>query len=119
MLKPEDRVAIETLREGDLAVARDEETGRSGIFPVTAPMSRHTTDVLWLTLEKPDGSTSRMGVTAEHPLFAVGEGWTTAGKLFPGDAVRASLLEELNVLMVEGDDPLQRVYNLEIAGAYT
>ncbi|WP_281356703.1 polymorphic toxin-type HINT domain-containing protein [Parasulfitobacter algicola] len=57
-------VAIETLREGDLIVARDEETGQSLISSVTAVMKRQATDVLWLTLEDGCGQVSRLGVTA-------------------------------------------------------
>jgi hypothetical protein len=71
VLTPEGNVAIETLREGDLVVARNEETGQSGVFPVTAVMARQANDVLWLTLESANGETSRIGVTAEHPLFNV------------------------------------------------
>ena len=33
-------MAIETLREGDLVIARNEDTGQSGVFPVAAVMGR-------------------------------------------------------------------------------
>ena len=39
-------MAIETLREGDLVIARNEDTGVSGVFPVTAVMGRQTGEVL-------------------------------------------------------------------------
>ena len=118
VLTPDGPVAIETLREGDLVVARDEKTGQSGVFPVTGVMTRQALDVLWLTLER-DGETSRMGVTSEHPLFTVGEGWVPAGELAPGDVVRDSALSELRVLSIEVDSAPRRVHNLEVAGAHT
>ncbi len=116
---PEGLVAIESLREGDLVIARDEDTGQSGVFPVTALMSRQATDTIWLTLERSDGAVSRMGVTSEHPLFTVGEGWLSAGDLAPGDAIRDSSLQELTVLAVERDTAPRIVHNLEVAGAHT
>jgi len=46
VLTPDGPVAIETLREGDLVIARNEDTGVSGVFPVTAVMGRQTGEVL-------------------------------------------------------------------------
>ena len=102
-----------------MVVARIEDSGVSGVFPVTGISQRQATDMLWLTLERGDGSTSRMGVTTAHPLFTVGEGWITAGELVPGDAIRDSDLKELTVLAVEIDSTPQFSYNLEIADAHT
>lgn len=119
VLTPDGKVAIETLREGDMVVGRNEETGQSGVFPVTALMSRQATDVLWLTLENTKGETTRMGVTSEHPLFAVGQGWIDAGELVSGDVIRDSDLRQLTVLAVELDNAPTRVHNLEVADAHT
>ncbi len=119
VLTPNGKVAIESLREGDMVIGRNEETGQSGIFPVAAHMTRQATDVLWLTLENASGETTRMGVTSEHPLFAVGQGWLDAGDLVPGDVIRDSDLRELKVLVVELDNTPTRVHNLEVADAHT
>jgi RHS repeat-associated protein len=119
VLTPSGPVAIESLREGDLVVARDEATGVSGVFPVTALMGREARDVLWLTLERGDGVVSRMGVTSEHPLFVVDQGWLTAGEIVPGDAVRDRDLQPLTVLAIELDPTPQIVHNLEVADAAT
>ncbi|NSX56968.1 PKD domain-containing protein [Parasulfitobacter algicola] len=119
VLTPSGLVAIETLREGDLVVARDEETGQSLVSPVTAVMKRQATDVLWLTLEDGSGQVSRLGVTAEHPLFAVGAGWLPAGDVTPGDQIRDKDLQVLTVLAAESDASPQIVHNLEIEGPHT
>jgi hypothetical protein len=107
------------LREGDLVIGRDEETGVSGAFPVTALMSRTAPEVIWLTLENVAGSTSRMGVTSEHPMFLVGDGWTDAGDVVSGDLIRDKDLQPLTVLAVQVDDAPTQVHNLEIAEAHT
>jgi RHS repeat-associated protein len=119
VLTPNGRVAIESLHEGDLVIARDEDNGMSGVFPVTALMSRTVPEVIWLTLENAEGKSTRMGVTSEHPLFTVGEGWVDAGELVAGDVIRDSALQELSVLTVTLDTTPQRVHNLEVAGAHT
>jgi len=50
-----------------MVVAGNEETGVSGIFPVTGISQRQATDMLWLTLERGDGSTSRMTFRGFRP----------------------------------------------------
>ncbi|MEP5759844.1 MAG: polymorphic toxin-type HINT domain-containing protein [Litoreibacter sp.] len=119
VLTPNGRVAIETLREGDLVVARNEDSDVSGVFPVTALMSRTSPGVLWLTLENKAGTTTRMGVTSKHPLFVTDDGWIRAGDVAAGDAIRDKDLRALTVLAVKVDNTPTRVHNLEVAGAYT
>ncbi|WP_349814652.1 polymorphic toxin-type HINT domain-containing protein, partial [Frigidibacter sp. SD6-1] len=59
-MTPSGKVRIEDLREGDLVIARNEETGQTGVFPVTAVMGRQATDLVWLGLEA-SGQSSRLG----------------------------------------------------------
>ncbi|MEP6016980.1 MAG: collagen-binding domain-containing protein [Paracoccaceae bacterium] len=119
VLTPEGKVAIETLREGDMVVARDEDTGQSGIFPVTGVMKAQSSDLRWFTLEAENGRSTRLGLTGGHPMFVVGKGWTVADEVHSGDAIRRADLSELRVLGVEFDPNPQIVHNLEIAGAHT
>lgn len=55
---PDGTIAIEDLREGDMVVARDQDGGVTGVYPVTAIMQRQTASVLYLTLENANGETS-------------------------------------------------------------
>ena len=119
VLTPNGKVAIETLREGDLVIARNEDTGVSGTFPVTALMTRVALDTYWVELARADGTTTRLGVTSEHPMFVAGKGWLPVGEVEAGDKIRDAALGELLVLSVEADDNPQRVHNLEIADAHT
>ncbi|WP_417463219.1 polymorphic toxin-type HINT domain-containing protein [Kordiimonas sp.] len=119
VLTPEGKIAIKALREGDLVIARHEGTGELGEYLVSALMARQAPGVLWLTLQAGDGNTFKRGITAEHPLFLVGEGWVHAGALKPGDRIRSHDKGALLVLdSSEGSEAL-KVYNLEIAGAKT
>jgi hypothetical protein len=102
-----------------MVIARNEDTGVSGVFPVTGLMAHQASEVLWLTLENEAGEVSRMGVTAAHPLFITGIGWGDAGELAAGDMIRDRDLLPLTVLAVEVDTAPQQVYNLEIAEAHT
>ncbi|WP_284166149.1 polymorphic toxin-type HINT domain-containing protein [Frigidibacter sp. SD6-1] len=118
VLTPSGKVRIEDLREGDLVVARNEETGQTGVFPVTAVMGRQATDLVRLTLEGPDGTASAMAVTAEHPLYVAGE-WVRAGDLKPGDGIENADETLIRVLTVTLDATPTLVHNIEVAGAHT
>ncbi len=118
VLTPEGKRKIEDLREGDLVIARNEETGQTGVFPVTAVMGRQATDLVRLTLEGPDGTASAMAVTAEHPLYVAGE-WVRAGDLKPGDGIENADETLIRVLTVTLDATPTLVHNIEVAGAHT
>ncbi|MEP4511033.1 MAG: polymorphic toxin-type HINT domain-containing protein [Paracoccaceae bacterium] len=102
-----------------MVIARNEETGISGVFPITALMSRQAADTMWITVEDAQGQITRMGVTSEHPLFVIGEGWLDASQVAPGDQIRNSNLQALTVLSIDVDTRPQIVHNLEIAEAHT
>ena len=89
-----------------MVVARNEETGQNGIFPVSAVMKGQATDMRWLTLADNTGRTSRLGLTGGHPMFVVGSGWVHADEVVEGDRIRNADLQELTVLAVEEDTPV-------------
>ena len=102
-----------------MVVARNEETGQNGIFPVSAVMKGQATDMRWLTLADNTGRTSRLGLTGGHPMFVVGKGWLHADEISAGDRIRNADFQELTVLSVEVDTRPQIVHNLEVADAHT
>ncbi|WP_284166147.1 polymorphic toxin-type HINT domain-containing protein, partial [Frigidibacter sp. SD6-1] len=79
---------------------------------------RQATDVVWLGLEA-SGQSSRLGVTAEHPLYVEGRGWVQAGELAVGDRIVNADGGVITVVSRELDDRPMIVHNLEIAGAHT
>ncbi len=102
-----------------MVVARNEDTGATGVFPVVGTSVRQATDILHLTLARMDGSTTVLGVTTAHPVFVQGAGWIFAGDLTPGDAIRDKNLEPLTVISITQIDTPQLVYNFEVAEAHT
>ena len=119
VLTPQGRVAIETLRVGDAVIARDESTGQSGVFAVSALMSRTASEIIRLTIEDSPTTTSSIGVTSEHPIFVVGKGWIKAGRIAAGDILRNADLGEVGVVAVDVDRVPGRVHNLEVSDAAT
>ena len=117
-IQPDEFVASEERREGDMIIARDEDGGVAGIFLVTAIMQRQAASVVYLTLEDAGGDTSVLGVTAEHPLHS-GDDWVQAGDFSRGDLISDRAMLPLTVLAVRVDDTPQLVHNLEIGGAHT
>ncbi len=99
-------------------IARNEETGEVGAYPVAAIMGRQATDLVWLGLEA-SGQSSRLGVTAEHPLYVGGRGWVQAGDLVVGDRIVNADGGVITVVSRELDDRPTLVHNLEVAGAST
>ncbi|WP_284166142.1 polymorphic toxin-type HINT domain-containing protein [Frigidibacter sp. SD6-1] len=81
-------------------------------------MGRQATDLVWLGLEA-SGQSSRLGVTAEHPLYVEGRGWVQAGELAPGDRIVNAEGGVITVVSRELDDRPTLVHNLEVAGAHT
>ena len=94
-----------------MVIARNQDTGVSGVFPVTALMGRTAPSVLWLNLEGPDGTVSRLGVTSEHPMRAFQGDWVDAGDLVVGDRIEDGNARAITVLSVELDNTPQIVGN--------
>jgi len=114
---PEGEVPIESIRVGDLIVTRGErapfEMPRIGA--VTRVFRDIATAILWLTLS----SGATLGVTSDHEVWTLQDGWTTAGRLEPGDAFVDASGEHVEVTETCLDPIPAAVYNLEVYGAFT
>jgi len=76
---------IESIKEGDYVLARDEKTGEESWKKVLGAFARWHDDALNLTLtNEAGGKTETIIVTSEHPFQLRGKGWTPAGKLKAG-----------------------------------
>jgi Pretoxin HINT domain len=56
-----------------------------------------------------------LSVTAEHPFFSPGKGWTTVRQLATGDRIASDTGGDLAVVAIETDTKPTLVYNLEVA----
>ncbi|MCI0571578.1 MAG: Hint domain-containing protein, partial [Myxococcaceae bacterium] len=110
---------IEEVREGELVLSRDAETGVLDWRPVVATTVTPGATVLELVLKAEDGTRETLGVTLEHPFWVEGQGWTEARWLTPGSRIRTARQAWMTTESVA--ETLQRatVYNFEVADFHT
>jgi hypothetical protein len=77
------KVAIETLRTGDLVLSQDLKTGELAFKAVIRPTRRPSTAIYELEI-----GNSKLQCTAGHPFWVPGSGWTKAIDLKPGMLIR-------------------------------
>ncbi|MEZ6212112.1 MAG: polymorphic toxin-type HINT domain-containing protein [Phycisphaerales bacterium] len=85
---PSGPVAIETLREGDLVLSRDESTGSTAYKPVIGTITTHPESLHYIRVRSGDGSanTDTLICTGEHPFCsATREMFVPAEELVPGE----------------------------------
>lgn len=115
---------ISELVEGDLVLAWDEATGKTGYFVVTDTISHVDPEIVLLTL---DGET--LETTAEHPFYVVETNewssylsagkWIDAGDLQVGDDVRRADGSTGEVRSMQVVAQSQPMYNLTVDQAHT
>jgi hypothetical protein len=77
---------IADVREGDLVLATDPETGKTSARTVTATMSHDDNDLLDLTIRDGDGHHGVLQTTDHHEMWSVTAGaWVLAKDLHEGD----------------------------------
>ncbi|WP_267242986.1 polymorphic toxin-type HINT domain-containing protein [Streptomyces sp. PR69] len=108
--------AIRDVRTGDLLLAADLETGRSGAQPVTDTFRHLTRRLADITLA--DGSlTSTVG----HRFFVAGRGWTQVADLRVGDRLRTpdGTLHAVTGLRDRGGLSPREVFDLTVDELHT
>ena len=110
---------IETLRVGDLVLARDEATGSVDYKPVLRTYVTPSRPVLDVEVEGPDGKMDAIGATEEHPFFIEGRGWVRAKNLGLGEQALASSGRPLSVAAIGQRADVATVYNLEVDDYHT
>jgi len=110
---------IETLRVGDLVLAREEATGSVAFKPVLRTYVTPARPVLDVAVEGPDGKVDALGATEEHPFFIEGRGWVRAANLGLGEQALASSGLSLSVAAIGQRAEVATVYNLEVGDYHT
>ena len=116
---PEGLRPIEAIEPGDVVLAWDEATGTTSWRPVTRTFVTHDKQVLDVEVTRKDGSSEKLGVTAEHPFWIPGKGWTAAGDLEAGLSALATLGERAEVLSVTERAESTTTYNFEVDSLHT
>ena len=107
--------AIETLKAGDLVLARDEHNLEGPVEPkeiVEVFENRKRIVELYV-----GGQVIR--TTDRHPFFVQSEGWTSAIELKPGDLVATDLSSWMEVEQVVETGEEQPVHNFHVADHHT
>jgi hypothetical protein len=119
---------IESLRVGDVVLARHEKTGELGRFPVIDTIVRDDEPLLSITVESdarddtdrdaPTLTRDVLLVTPEHP-FHTTRGWVAAKALTPDDRIVRANETLASIVSLEALDRRARVYNLTVDEAHT
>ena len=118
---------IESLRVGDVVLARHEKTGELGHFPVVDTIVREDEPLLSITVDARDTVDTRalatadaevLLVTPEHPFYTT-RGWVAAKSLSPDDRLVRADESLASIVALEALDRRERVYNLTVDEAHT
>ena len=110
----EGAIPIKDVDVGDKVLAWDELTESTGYFLVTATTAHWDPVIVKLTV---DGET--IETTPEHPFYVEEKGWTQAGELVVGDAIRQADGTPSVVIDVVFETTPALMYNLTVADAHT
>lgn len=108
---------IEQITEGDRVWARDEANGETALRQVVHVMRRQRQPLARIEIVSASG-VEVIKVTAEHPFFVRGKGWTLAQALAPDDLLEAEH-DAARVAAVASTSEIATVHNLEIEGFHT
>ncbi|MCX4757042.1 ricin-type beta-trefoil lectin domain protein [Kitasatospora purpeofusca] len=113
--------SIIDIKVGDMVSATDPGTGETSAQPVVAVFTTYATKHMVDIVTSLDSDDDGLRVTSYHPLWVVGEGWTDAVDVAPGDTLLGPDGRESQVALVvdEGDVADQLVVNLNVGNVHT
>lgn len=103
---------IEEIKIGDTVYSYNLETDKVELNKVTNTLNRETQGIYEITANK-----ETIHVTAEHPFYVLGKGWTKAKDLNAGDQLKSSnrkLAVKIAAIKQTSTDVV--VYNIEVDG---
>ena len=108
---------IERIQPGDLVWAQDERSHRPQLQRVRRTFITPGKTVLNVHLHSHNQSLPPIGATPNHPFWVLGQGWTGASQLKPGDRLLSPHTHsQLTVHHVQARPGTTTVYNFEVAG---
>ncbi|MFG3002278.1 polymorphic toxin-type HINT domain-containing protein [Streptomyces sp. NPDC048340] len=114
-------LAIADVQIGDYVQSVDPETGEASAEPVLDVIIGHGTKNLINIDDDADPSNGYLEATAEHPMWVLGQGWTNAENVPPGDSLVDSGGKGSRVFTVFNRGPVvdQTVFNLTVGNLHT
>lgn len=110
---------IETVREGDRVLSRDELTGAVDLQTVTRTFVTPDMPLVDVQIAAADGGDDRVTATPGHLFWTADHGWTRAEKLTPGEQLLDADGAPLTVVATSSLDHDDVVYNFEVRGTHT
>jgi hypothetical protein len=114
---------IETLRPGDYVLARDEHDadGEQVLRQVEEVFQRTAYRLHIITLRSSTGIVQTIQTTAEHPVYALQQGWVEAGKLQAGNTIAEpnGAISTITAVRTERHPQGIPVYNFRVQDAHT
>ncbi len=114
---------IETLRPGDYVLARDEHDadGELVLRQVEEVFQRTAYRLQIITLRSSTGIVQTIQATAEHPVYALQQGWVEAGKLQAGDTIAEpnGAISTITAVRTERHPQGIPVYSFRVQDAHT
>ena len=105
---------IETLREGDRVLSKNDDTGAIECRPLVQTFAHVADDAATLELRAEDGDTIVLHTTLGHPFWVDGFGWKPVRELIEGHRVRTAESASLAVVTWVADPTSRAVFNFEV-----
>jgi hypothetical protein len=110
---------IEEIEVGDLVASKNDKTGEVEWKPVVELFRNKDKEVLNIGFAGPFGKLETLGVTAEHPFWVEGKGWTNAGDLAIDDEISTLENGAVKVASIASDAEKHTTYNFEVEDFHT
>src|SRR5205823_4857457 len=111
ILTPDGHKRIDTIRKGNLVLARDEHDSAGSVQPKVVEEVFVGTGQLWIVRV---GGRS-IETTLEHPFWVIDRGWVGAGDLRPGDRLLGHDNRVVTVEEIVDTGKWATVYNFRVA----
>jgi RHS repeat-associated protein len=105
---------INQLQVGDLVLAYDESSGKTGFYTVTATFAHVDPLIILLSVNG-----EQIETTPEHPFYTAAGEWIPAGQLQIGDSLRRADGSSGLVTAIALRSQTQQMYNITVAEAHT
>ena len=103
---------IENLKIGDTVYSYNLAKNKVELSRIINTLNRETEGIYEITTGE-----EKINVTAEHPFYVVGKGWTKAKDLENGNVLKSTKNEsEVVILGIKKDHKILTVYNIEVDG---
>ena len=110
---------IEEIEIGDLVASKNDKTGKVEWKPVVELFRNNDKEVLNIGFAGSFGKLETLGVTAEHPFWVEGKGWTNAGDLAIDDEITTLDNGVVKVASIASDAKKHTTYNFEVEDFHT